>query len=113
MAAAASLGEQSLQAGRIPGPDFPHRSGGVQFCGTTTCFVKPSQQVSGVLGSDFLHGLLEAQFCGAAAGLGEESLHAAVVPWPQVSFVVAWATKPALLRLLLPMEQQETWELST
>jgi hypothetical protein len=27
--------------------------------------------------------------------------------------VVAWATKPALLCLLLPMEQQETWELST
>jgi hypothetical protein len=34
MAATASLKEQSLQAARIPGPDFPHGSQGVQFCGT-------------------------------------------------------------------------------
>jgi hypothetical protein len=34
MVAAAGLGEQSLQAVGIPGPDFPHGSQGVQFLGT-------------------------------------------------------------------------------
>jgi hypothetical protein len=42
-AAAASLGEESLQAAGVPGPDFLHRPQGVQFCETAAYSGEPSQ----------------------------------------------------------------------
>jgi hypothetical protein len=70
-------------------PDFPHRPQEAQFCGSVACLGEESLLAVGVPGPDFPHRLQRTQFCGAA---DEE-------------------TEPAGLCLLLPVEQQELWDL--
>jgi hypothetical protein len=60
MAAAASLGEQYLQAASIPGLDFLHGPQEGYFCRTAACLGKLSQQTVGIFRPYFLHGFLEA-----------------------------------------------------
>jgi hypothetical protein len=103
--AAARL-EQGLQAAGIPGPDFPYRPQGVQFCGTAACSGAPSQQAVGVWESIAPTGFWKGS--PVVLPLAQENKACWQPEFPaQAQFCVAVArgTEPAGLFLLLPMEQ--------
>jgi hypothetical protein len=122
MAAAAGVGEQSLWAAGVWGPDFLQGFQEVQFCGTAACLGEPNLWVAEVWGPDFPYRLQEVQSHGAAAALGEQSPWAVGAPQSNLPHglqgaqfygTVARETEPAGLCLLLPMEQQKPWDLLT
>jgi hypothetical protein len=87
------------------------------------CLLGRTKSVGGVtFGARFLHRLQGLQSHSIAAGSGKQSLRTEGVPRPDFSpgplgeqffGTVARGTEPAGLCLLLPVEQQDPWDLLT